>query len=304
MDKPIAPAVAWVTTWNIRCGIATHSRYLLEHYPDASRDVTVLCDERTQPADLFSPGGPAVRIAWRAGDPATADRLASEIAATAARVVVLQHQPGLIRPEALTRLLRDDRLAGREIIIIVHNIRELVDWDDWDRLLDALRRVSRILVHNVQDLNLLKSWGLVDNVALLPHGAPRPTVERHSARDLPRATAPVIIGSYGFFLPTKGFDVLIEALAGVRRDWPSAKLLMVTAEYPSPESAAEIARCRALAQSLELDDAIEWCTDFLPDEDSLALLNRCDLLVLPHRDTPESASGAARSRWRAACRYW
>ena len=29
MDKPIAPTVAWVTTWNIRCGIATHSKYLL-----------------------------------------------------------------------------------------------------------------------------------------------------------------------------------------------------------------------------------------------------------------------------------
>jgi glycosyltransferase involved in cell wall biosynthesis/tetratricopeptide (TPR) repeat protein len=293
MNKWVAPTVAWVTTWNIRCGIATHSRYLLDPYPDAARDVTVLCDERTQLVDLASPGGPAARIAWRVSDPATADRLADEIAATGARAVVIQHQPGLIWPDVLTRLLGDDRLVGREIILTVHNLRELVDWEDWDRLLDAFRRVSRLLVHNVRDLNLLKSYGVLGNVALFPPGALRPTIVRHPARELPGSAAPVI-GTYGFILPDKGFDALIEALARVRADWPGATLRMVTAKYPVDESAAEIARCRELARSLGLEGAVEWHTDFLPDEESLALLNHCDLLVLPRRESTESASGAAR----------
>lgn len=293
MDKRAAPAVAWVTTWNIRCGIATYSRYLLASYPDAARDVTVLCDERTPPADLASPDGPAARVAWRWSDPATADRLACEIAATGARAVVIQHQAGLIRPEVLTRLLSDDRLTGREIVVTLHNLRELVDWEHWNRLLDAFRRVSRILVHNLSDLNLLKSCGLADNVTLFPHGAIRPAVDCHPVRELPRSAAPVI-GSYGFFLPDKGFDVLIEALARLRDEWPGATLRLVTAEYPAEESTAEIARCRELAQSLGLEDAVEWHTGFLPDEASLALLSRCDLLVLPRRQTAESASGAVR----------
>jgi glycosyltransferase involved in cell wall biosynthesis len=103
-----------------------------------------------------------------------------------------------------------------------------------------------------------------------------------------------IIGSYGFVLPHKGFDVLIEAFAALRREWPGARLRMVTAEYPAEESPAEIARCRALAQSLGVADAVDWHTEYLPDAGSLALLNGCDLVVLPHRDTPEAASGAAR----------
>jgi glycosyltransferase involved in cell wall biosynthesis/Flp pilus assembly protein TadD len=293
MDKPVAPTVAWVTTWNIRCGIATYSRYLLDRYPDAARGVIVLCDERTQPADLASPGCPAARVGWRWQDPETADRLAREITATGARVVVIQHQPGLIWPESLIRLLGDDRLADHEIILILHNLRELVDCEDWDRLLDILRGVSRLLVHNVHDLNLLKSLGLVGNVTLFPHGALQPAVERRPVRELPRAGTP-IIGTYGFFLPHKGFDVLIEALAKIGHEWPGARLRMVTAEHTDKASPSEIARCRALAQSLGLENVIEWHTDYLPDDGSLTLLNRCDLIVLPHRDTSESASGAVR----------
>ena len=297
MVRPVAPTVAWVTTWNIRCGIATHSKYLLDPYPNAARDVTVLCDESTPSADPTVTDGLWVRAAWQAGDRAEpaqlADRLAGAIATTGAQVVVIQHQPGLIRPEPLTLLLNDARLVGRDVVLTLHNLRELMDWPGWKRLLAAFRRVSRLLVHNLRDLNLLRSLGLVDTVTFLPPGALPPRVERHPARELPASAAP-LLGTYGFFLPHKGFDTLIEAFAKVRAERPDAKLRMVTAEYPADESTAEIVRCRELARSLGLEGAIEWHTDYLSDEGSLALLNGCDLVVLPHRDTPEAASGAAR----------
>ena len=70
---------------------------------------------------------------------------------------------------------------------------------------------------------------------------------------------------------------------------------MVTAEFPDEVSSAELSRCRRLAQSLGLDKAIQWHTDYLPDEKSLDLLKGCDVVVLPHRETPESASGAVRT---------
>ncbi len=288
-----APRIAWVSTWNIRCGIATYSRYLLDAYPDAARDVTVLCDERTPVEELAVFGKPQARIAWRAGDPRIANQLASEIEASGAHVVVLQHQQGPIRWNVLAELLTDRRLAERETIVAIHNLRDLELSEHQVPVINALAGASRILVHSVRDLNLLKSWGLVDNTALLPHGALRPKVARNTARDLPHSAAP-IIGAYGFFLPHKGFDALIKAVAGLRDQWPGARLRMVTAEFPAAESAAEIARCRDLVRSLAMEDAVEWHTDYLPDEGSLALLNGCDLLVLPHRDTPEAASGAAR----------
>ena len=296
--KPIAPKVAWVTTWGIRCGIATHSNYLLQHYPDAARNVTVLCDERTPSAALDSRHGPVARIAWRfpclPQNLETADRLAQEINATEADAVVIQHQPGLISPEPLIALLRDDRLREREIILILHNLQELLDSKCSGQVLDAFCGVSRILVHTVRDLNLLKSHGLINNVTLFPHGSLPPNTKRPPEHEIPQTASPTI-GTYGFFLPHKGFDALIEAFAEVRGEWPKAVLRMVTAEFPDEVSRAELSRCRNLAQSLGLDKAIQWHTDYLPDEESLDLLKGCDLLVLPHRETPESASGAVRT---------
>jgi glycosyltransferase involved in cell wall biosynthesis len=293
-SKPVEPRVAWVSTWGVRCGVATHSSYLLKNYPNVQRNVTVLCDERTPSAALNRQGEPVARIAWRWQDPETAGRLAGEIAATHAEVVVIQHQPGLIWPEPLISLLSDIRLRERQIILILHNLRDLVDCELWGRVLDVFRRVSRILVHNIHDWNLLKSYGLISNVALFPHGTLRPTISRLPIQELPATAAPVI-GTYGFFLPHKGFDALIEAFASIRDTWPRATLRMVTAEHSDKISRQEIARCRELALSLGVGNAIEWHTDYLPDDKSLNLLKGCDLLVLPHRETPESASGAART---------
>ena len=208
-------------------------------------------------------------------------------------MVVIQHQPGLIGWDKLTALLHDTRLADRIIIVALHNLLEASGLADRDRILAAIARTSRLLVHNVRDMNLLKSWGLADNVVLLPPGALPPTAERHPPRDLPGSAAPVL-GTYGFVMPHKGFAALIEALAEIRTEWPGARLRMVTAEYPSDESPAEIARYQNLANSLGLEDAIEWHTDYLSDDGSLALLNQCDLVVLAHRDTREAASGAVR----------
>jgi glycosyltransferase involved in cell wall biosynthesis len=104
-----------------------------------------------------------------------------------------------------------------------------------------------------------------------------------------------VICCYGFFLPGKGIPRLIEAIAQLRRSWPGLRLKLVNAEYPSPLSSAEINRCRQLASSLELDDAIEWDTGFHTHDESIRRLGACDLLVLPYDESKESSSAALRS---------
>ena len=83
-------------------------------------------------------------------------------------------------------------------------------------------------------------------------------------------------------------------MPALRERWPETRLRFVTAEHEDGVSGHEIARCRGLAEALGVAGAIEWYTDYLPDERSLALLNECDLVALPYRDTTELASGAAR----------
>ncbi|HVN02505.1 MAG TPA: hypothetical protein VMT68_20060, partial [Caulobacteraceae bacterium] len=76
--------------------------------------------------------------------------------------------------------------------------------------------------------------------------------------------------------------------------WAGARLRLVNAEFPDAVSAEEIARCQALARRLGIAGSIEWRTEFLENAESHALLRECDVVVLPHQGTKESASGAVR----------
>ncbi len=297
LDLLLAPPaekarVAWISSWDVRCGIADYSRYLLDALPrEGMAELVILADHRTAAAATEG----RVRTAWRAGDLESAPALARAVAQEDPHVVVVQHQPGLLPWAGLVALLDDAALSARASIVGLHNTAHLLDisGEEQAAVLRALAKTSRILVHTLADLNRLAGLGLLDNVALLPHGAPAPR-PRRPARDLPRA-APVLIGSYGFFLPAKGLPELVAALPELRRTWPQARLRLVNADYGVGDSAEEIARCRRLAHEAGLEGAVEFCTEFLPHERSLDLLAECDLIALPYQASKEASSAAMRT---------
>ncbi len=299
---PAALRLAFVATFAVPCGVAEYSRALLDALlagaaPGAIR-ATLLCDDRTSPAEP-APGDAALRPCWRVGDPAAAGPIALAIAREDPEAVVIQHQSGLLPWAALGELLADPRLAGRIVLVALHNPRDLLTLAPRARahVLAALGRAERLLVHTLADLDLLQDLGLAENCSLLPQGAPAPAPAA-VARPLPPGSDPVI-GCHGFFLPHKGIGDLIAAGARLRPRWPGLRLRLVNAEYPLAQGGAasgdEIAACRALAASLGVADMVEWETSFLPAARAGELLRGCDLLVLPYRESAESSSAAVRA---------
>jgi glycosyltransferase involved in cell wall biosynthesis len=289
--------IAWVSTWDVKCGVAEYSRFLLNRIiettvPEATK-LTVLSDDRTEVKN--GSAGPQIVPSWNLlDDGAVMDRLARSVSVCDPKVLVVQHQPGLISWQNLVRLLDDKRIGTRITVIVLHSVPALAKVSENERasVIEALRRSTRVLVHQISDLNRLKDWGLVANVTYFPHGAPN-RQNAPDARNLAENSAPVI-GSYGFFLPGKGLPKLIQALVTLRRTWPDIRLRLVNAEYESTVSTEEIARCKALAKKLGVFELIEWRTDFQSDDSSLAQLAECDLLILPYDESGESASGAVR----------
>jgi FkbM family methyltransferase len=288
--RPVS--VAWITTWEIRCGIADYSRNLIGQ---TNLPGTILADLRTQPD--AGGVGPAVMPSWRIGDAASLAGLFSAILNQDPAVVVLQHQPGLVPWDLLPAILLAPALHGRVVCAVLHNTRHLLDVPEAIRAmaLQAMAGLSRVVVHTVADLNRLSELGLQANVTMIPQGTPEPLPV---AGMEPRAIGPdmpLLIGCYGFFLPGKGVPELIEAFALVRNRWPLARLRLVNAEYPLSDSADEIARCRVIAAAAGLDDAIEFVTDYLEHSASQALLAECDLIVLPYQQSKEASSAALRA---------
>ncbi len=291
---PVRLRIAWISTWDVRCGVSEYSRHLLDHLPsDGLAGTVVLADTRSAERE----GGADVRVrpVWRIGDPAGIGALASALTREDPHAVVLQHQPGLIRWELLARLLDGEIRAGRIVVTVLHNTRDLLLADEAHRLaaLAALGRIARVVVHTVADLNLMKRLGLTANVTMLPHGTEAP-LPPCPARPLERSDG-VLIGSYGFLLPGKGLPQLIEALALLRRRWPAARLRLVNARYDAPDSDDELAACRDAAAAAGIEDAVEFITDFLPHERSMELLRECDVVVLPYQASLEASSAAVRT---------
>jgi glycosyltransferase involved in cell wall biosynthesis len=292
MPTPSPLRTAWVTTWHVPCGVAEYSRFLLETFvvSDVSPPV-ILCDDRTPASDDTL----SVRPAWRLAEPGRMERLARAVAAEDPHVLLIQHQPGLIEWSGLASLLKDRRVRDRITVVTLHAAARLLDIDEPERaaIVADLSLASRLLVHQVADLNILKDLGLNENVTLFPHGTPSRFMAP-PARRLP-SDSTAVIGCYGFFLPGKGIPRLIEATARLRQQWPNLRLHLANAEYPSELSRMEIDRCRQLANSLGLDDAVEWDTSFRSHGESMEILAKCDLLVLPYDESKESSSAALRS---------
>ncbi|MBP0494960.1 FkbM family methyltransferase [Roseomonas indoligenes] len=300
---PPAPPirVAWVTSWEVRCGVAEYARQLVQAMPEhpGIASHAILPDTRWTLAGR--PGNPlahAVSPAWTMGDPAIPDTLGAAIMAEDPQVVVLQHQPGLIGWALLADLLLGPALRDRAVIVTLHNTQHLLEQAEPGRkaILSALGGADRILVHSIADLERLRTVGLSGNVTLMPHGVKAP---------LPASAAPArlagspVIGSYGFFLPGKGLPELVEAFAILRRTWPEARLRLVNADYGTAHSTDEIARCRSIARTEGIEHAIEWHTEFLPEEEVLDLLAGCTVIALPTQASKESSSASVRDAMAA-----
>lgn len=281
------PRIGWVSTYGTRCGIATYSAHLLGALPDR---VTVLANHSD---DLQQPDDRHLRRCWVQGKDDPLEDLRATIAREDLHMVVIQFNYAFYNFAALGRLILWLKSTNRQVVLMMHGT------DDGPHLpenrLAGLRAelalCDRLLVHSVHDMNRLKALGLVDNVALFPHGVPEAET---TPAPVPTPDRPIVLGTYGFLLPHKGYPELIEALALLRDGGRDVTLRMVNAQYPAPVSADLAAALRDRAEALGIAAEVDLCTDFLEDAESFQRLSEADLLVFPYRPTTESASGAVR----------
>lgn len=177
--------------------------------------------------------------------------------------------------------------AGAPVLALVHNARphERIPGGDalarwfFGRCAGVLT-LSNVVADHVRDL------GFSGPLCTTPH----PVYDRFGdapARDEARRQlgldpdAPVLL-FFGLVRSYKGLDVLIEALAGVRRTAPSARLVVAGEWYEPREPVA-----RRIAE-LGLQDAVRIDDAYVPDERVPALFSAADVVVLPYRSGTQS----------------
>lgn len=268
--------LGWISTWGIRCGIATYSRFLVEQMDD----VVVMCQSGEGEVEGAIP-------CWKR-DSNFFGGIIAQIAGKGIDTVVIQHQPGLLRFSYLNELLLKLSEMDVKVFLTMHNTRDrslIFPSKRIEKVVEGLKTCSTVMVHSKSDVENLKNLGIEDNVVMIPHGIyPPPS---NSAEALPVEGR--VMGSFGFLLPHKGQLELVEAFERLP-GWDELLLLCATREG----SGKMEAKMNSLIEKKGLTGRVRLVTDFLDDDVAIATLAKCELLVFPYQNTKESASGAVR----------
>ena len=284
---PVVPRIGWISSWHVRCGIAEYSEHLVRHLPEP---VSILASRAQH---LTATDQSDVCRCWFSGDGDTLEELDRAISNAELNALVIQFNYGFFDFGHLRDFILRQVDSGRVVIMMLHSTTDPMHVPDkrLADLLPALSACQRLLVHTVNDMNRLKAYGLIQNVALFPHGildfCP-PAGTRESLE------TGFNIASYGFFLPHKGLLELIEAISILRQQGHRVFLKMYNSEYPSAASSDLVKQARLRIAAAGLEDCVNIVTDFLDESDCLDRLSEVDLIVYPYQSTAESSSAAVR----------
>jgi glycosyltransferase involved in cell wall biosynthesis len=278
--------VGWISTWNKRCGIASYSRFLLNHWPSPVSIFAQYADWTTQADE------PNVIRCWDADGSDDLAFLGQCVLRETLDVVVIQFNYGFFNFAALNRLLTQLVDAQLKVFVTFHSTQDtLAPLKNLTELTTSLQRCAGLIAHTLRDVAALAKADLHSNVTLLPQGVIDTAPPQRVALEKSIKT----IATYGFALPNKGLSQMVEAMklmcqgenAGVR-------LLMVNAEYPDPQSATTLSALRQAISKMGLEDSVVLATSYLSDDESIALLQQADLVVFAYQNTGESSSAAVR----------
>ena len=286
-NEPSELKIAYFSTYNAVCGIAEYSKYLTNELVRAGANLEIYTwseQKRAKEPNLAQENGVKVHEIEQ-------EKLLSELK-TDANIIWLQHHFTFFE---IDEKLKSDVAAlksqGKICFITLHATKQILNYprqtqQNWH---DTLYEFDRVFVHSIDDLNTLRLLGLTDNVTLVPHGTQNLTHEQSKRKE---ANDKFTIGFFGLLFAHKNLPVLLQAFAKFSQN-TDAKLIIIS-PVANADSEAELQRCRKLCEKLNLDEKVEWNTEFLAIEEVNKKLSDCDVIVLPYGQTDEGASGAAR----------
>jgi len=281
--------VAWVSSYNTKCGIASYSKTLLEHIQNSFDSISIFADivQDNQLLDLRFEKN--VTRSWSSRFDKDSSNLIKLLKDSPFTDIVIQFNFAFFSMQNLKDIILANK--DKRVIIEFHSVQDVSIKGleaSLGSIKEVLKDITQIIVHNIDDLNLLKGFGIVQNVTLLPLGV-SVVNSRHQKKD-----NKTTIASYGFLLPHKGVLELIEAFGTLHKTLPNTHLLLLNALYPAQISQDYLLKCQNKIDSLNLNGHVTLISDYLPIKESRNLLSSADLLVLAYKKTQESASAAIR----------
>lgn len=304
-DRPDLPrtSVALIGSYvPRRCGIATFTHHLASAIAERIYDQPLASTERVRiiavndQDDEYSYGP---EVAFEIGQHRKYDyrNAADYINDSKFDTISLQHEYGLFGGEAGVYLLELLERVKKPIVSTLHTV--LAEPNDSQR--DVLKRIcgcSAALVVMAERARVILTdcYGVPnDRIRLIHHGVPDVSFGNKEALKERFGTAgkPTIL-TFGLLGPSKGIEIMLDALAQVVPDNPDVVFTVLGATHPhvkrdSGESYRLSLESRALALGIQKN--VIFHNRYVSEEDLCEYLAAADIYVTPYHNKEQIVSG-------------
>jgi glycosyltransferase involved in cell wall biosynthesis len=285
------PRVAFVSTYPPRrCGIAVFTRDLAAAV--GHREIVAV-----RRVDDLIPRGDEVTALVQRDDRLDYLRAADRLSGSGVDVVSIQHEFGIFGGQDGVFILDLVERLRVPAVATLHTV--LRHPSPWQREVMArlLARVDTTVVMSEAAAGVLRHiYGVAaSRTRVIPHGVPDlPLVDPALRKPELGLEGRLVILSFGLLGPGKGYERVIEAMARVRLEHPTALYVVLGATHPElvrSEGEAYRDRLRKEVDELGLGEHVLFVDRFVAQEDLALWLEAADIFVTPYPNLDQAVSG-------------
>jgi glycosyltransferase involved in cell wall biosynthesis len=278
-----------------RCGIATFTTDLQQAIAARSDLESVILAMNDQGRGYEYP--PVVQFQIDDREPADYARAADFLNANEFQIVCLQHEFGIFGGEAGGHILG---LLSRLIIPVVTTLHTVLAKPEraqravFERIVEVSTKLV-VMAENGADL-LRTTYGVPrERIEVIPHGIPDcDFAEPDEAKKRLGFAGRRVILTFGLLSPSKGIEVMIDAMPSILERCPDAVYVVLGATHPNlvrQEGEAYRERLVARVRALGVQDHVVFLDQFVCQATLLEFISMCDVYVTPYLNEAQMTSG-------------
>src|SRR5918995_4859908 len=278
-----------------RCGIATFTTDLQQAIASRSSARSAIVAMNDQGRGYEYPQ--VVQFQIDAEEPAAYTRAAEFLNTNEFQVACLQHEFGIFGGEAGGHIVGMLSRLNMPIVTTLHTVLEKPERAQravFERIVEIS---AKVIVMAEKAEGLLRSvYGVPrEKIEVIPHGVPDCIFAEPDAAKLRLGfSGRRVILTFGLLSPSKGIEVMIDAMPSILERRPDAVYVVLGATHPNlvrREGEAYRERLAARVRALGIEDHVVFLDQFVDQATLLEFISMCDVYVTPYLNEAQMTSG-------------
>ncbi len=279
-----------------RCGIATFTTDLQQAIAASRINVkSAIVAMNDQGRAYQYP--PVVQFQIDDNEPAAYALAADFLNTSEFQIACLQHEFGIFGGEAGGHVVALLSRLTMPIVTTLHTVLEKPDPAQRAVLEQIVELSAKVIVMAEKGRDLLRSvYGAPrEKIEVIPHGIPDfAFVEPDAAKTKLGFSGRRVILTFGLLSPSKGIEVMIDAMPSIIERCPDAVYVVLGATHPNlirHEGEAYRERLAARVRALDMQDHVVFLDQFVDQATLLEFIAMCDVYVSPYLNEAQMTSG-------------